>query len=80
MVASAAGGLWLAGRAHVPADLRAYLPQLLASTAIAAAAGWWLPVAWPLRSGLGAILYLVSIWQTGVLQPSDFQRLRRALQ
>ena len=81
LVAAATGasvGLYLLRANDMPAHV-SKLGWLAASALIAGVLNIFLPSPWPLRTLIGALVYLLLVWLTGVFSPDDRQLLRRTL-
>lgn len=78
VISGAAFGLVLLQRVAIPCRLR-LINSLVLVVAIATSFALYLPVNWPLRTILSAIVYLVGAWFIGAVSPADFRRFRHAL-
>ena len=71
-------GLYQLHRLHLPLQVRG-MWSMLGGALAAGAVAILLPVAWPLQTMAGALVYLAVCWVTGVLSPSDLSTLRSTL-
>jgi O-antigen/teichoic acid export membrane protein len=71
-------GLWHLHRLRLPLQVRGWW-SMVGGALAAGAVALLLPLAWPLQSMAGALVYFAVCWVTGVLSPSDLATLRSTL-